>query len=546
MAGMANLTRRGFLSASALGAACGWRKGDASLVQEATGLAPSYWSTWGVQRYSLDPAQLDLVLKGEGLNAAASQLSEDRLFGDKGWASAFERVRQDLYLLLDLGWDTPRGAALSQEPWLLGAHEVDPAKFPSCQGSPTERLRRLNELCVQAGWRGAGLLVAAQPFGDGRNGRVLTNDEAANQLRDRLRWSRDAGIGYWKVDYGRRSTPTYRQVISEMALEEAPSLVIEHARLLGPLNDEPVPGDATTGTRSGEYPRWAAGRVLQESLRLIEFSNTFRTCAVTGHLGLPTTLDRVASLLAASEERINQPCLLNCEDEPYIAAVLGCTLGLTRHSAWTDPLARGYNPRELHRRLDAVTRAIRWQRMAPPFPAGSGDVDLDRERLVDSWTFREGETWLSTVHGKTVRQSAPARVTRNMPLPQVGGPNRPFVLAAMYPNDSVAIATLPRVQADEGFSYPLADVTLTLEALRPLVGIFGRYRSLTLRTPALGKAPRLMAQDLAGDEPVDITPRVMVTATEVVIPGDVIHEVGLMAARPGDISDPGMVLRLAI
>jgi hypothetical protein len=38
----------------------------------------------------------------------------------------------------------------------------------------------------------------------------------------------------------------------------------------------------------------------------------------------------------------------------------------------------------------------------------------------------------------------------------------------------------------------------------------------------------------------------MVTATEVVIPGDVIHEVGLMAARPGDISDPGMVLRLAI
>lgn len=91
MAWMANLTRRGFLAAGALGAACGWRQGDASLVQEAVGLAPSYWSTWGAQRYSLDPAQLDLVLKGEGLNSAAGQLTEDRLFGDKGWASALDR-----------------------------------------------------------------------------------------------------------------------------------------------------------------------------------------------------------------------------------------------------------------------------------------------------------------------------------------------------------------------------------------------------------------------------------------------------------------------
>lgn len=540
------VTRRSFLAAGAAGAGCSWRGGAPSLVQEAPGLAPSYWCTWGAQNYAVDADSVDRALSGGDHATAAGNLTEERLFGAGGWLSAFEGIRQDLFAVFDLGWDVAAGRQFDEQPWQLGSHELASDKFPSCQGTPVERLRRLNELCMRAGWRGAGLWVAAQPFGDGRDGVAVTDAETESQLRDRLRWSRDAGIGYWKVGYGRRANPAYRQLISEMAMESAPSLVVEHVRWGGPLNDEPCPWDAAAATHSGEFRRWGGGRVLQESLQLIELGNVFRTGDVTNHLPAPTTLDRVANLLAASEERPNQPCLINCQDEVYLGAVLGCTLGVLRHPGWIDPRARGYNPRELHRRMDEVKRAVRWQRMAPPFPAGSGKTVLDQERLNDSWVFREGETWAKWVLGQTIRQGAPARVARNMPLPEVQGAGRPYVIASLHPNDSVAVATLPRADAGAGFSYPLANVTLTLEALRPLVGVFGRYRSLTLRTPGLGRAPKLLAQDLAGDTPYDITSRVSVTATEVVIPGEVIHEIGLAAASPGDISDPGMVLRLAL
>ena len=183
---MGGVTRRAFLAAGAAAAACSWRRSGGSLVQAAPGLAPSYWSTWGAQNFAVDAASVDRALAGDGHSAAAANLTEPRVFGPSGWARALEGCRQDLYLLLDLGWDLPAGAPFDQEPWRLGSHEAAADKFPSCQGDPAERLRRLNELCVRAGWRGAGLWVAAQPYGDGRGGAALSSLDAEAQLRDRL------------------------------------------------------------------------------------------------------------------------------------------------------------------------------------------------------------------------------------------------------------------------------------------------------------------------------------------------------------------------
>jgi hypothetical protein len=53
---------------------------------------------------------------------------------------------------------------------------------------------------------------------------------------------------------------------------------------------------------------------------------------------------------------------------------------------------------------------------------------------------------------------------------------------------------------------------------------------------------QILAQDLAGSEPVDITKEVKAGNGSLSIPGAVIHRVGLMAAKPGDNSDPGLVL----
>jgi len=53
---------------------------------------------------------------------------------------------------------------------------------------------------------------------------------------------------------------------------------------------------------------------------------------------------------------------------------------------------------------------------------------------------------------------------------------------------------------------------------------------------------RLLAQDLAGESPQDITRLVRFTGNAVEIPGALIDRIGRSAATRGDKSDPGLVL----
>lgn len=88
----------------------------------------------------------------------------------------------------------------------------------------------------------------------------------------------------------------------------------------------------------------------------------------------------------------------------------------------------------------------------------------------------------------------------------------------------------------------MADVTLQVGQDSGPIGIFGRYRSLTLVFDKSVAGRRVLAQDLAGDTPQDITRLVRVSGDRVLIPGAVIDDVGRRAATPGDESDPGLVL----
>jgi hypothetical protein len=80
-------------------------------------------------------------------------------------------------------------------------------------------------------------------------------------------------------------------------------------------------------------------------------------------------------------------------------------------------------------------------------------------------------------------------------------------------------------------------------ALGPF-GVFGRIGSLVLRFDHLLGNIRVQAQDLNANESVDITACVRVNGQELTIPGKLIPSLGLSAASPNDVSEPGVVLAI--
>jgi len=55
-------------------------------------------------------------------------------------------------------------------------------KFPECTGTPVARLRKLNEMTKQFGWKGTGFWVSAKPFEYGKNGNKQSLQETKNIL----------------------------------------------------------------------------------------------------------------------------------------------------------------------------------------------------------------------------------------------------------------------------------------------------------------------------------------------------------------------------
>lgn len=221
-------------------------------------------------------------------------------------------------------------------------------------------------------------------------------------------------------------------------------------------------------------------------------------------------------------------------------------MGIMRNPHWLgiQTIGADYDPRELRHRSDEVVRAAHWHRIAPAFSIGGTPILLDQNRLKDVWRFRRGDTWANWVTGQTITQSAPARTARGLKLPEVTGAEVPYVTAARNPNGAISIATFPRLDVSRRFYFPLADVTLAVPDLDHPIGVFGRYRSLTLRAPAPISGLIVYAQDLKALRSVDITSQLSEKGFNIVIPGSVIDRIGTSAASPGDRSDPGLVLRI--
>lgn len=521
-----------------------------NLIPQAAGSAPNYFCTWSTQNYGREDADREAdiaVFEGDqGAKKARLFLNDDVVFSPGGMIDQFGPIRRDLYFVFDDGWDVPYGVHPDTQRYRFGTLELDEERFPSCRGeTPAERLKRLNERVKSFGWRGAGLWVAAQAEGDGKDGRLMDDAALERYWRERARWCREAGIAYWKVDWGARSRDTgFRDMLTRVAREEAPGLIVEHGRGCGPLNDSWTPWDPAAIGGEGRFRSW--GRVLEEALEMLSFSDVLRSYDVTMPLSTATTIDRVASLLqGAPASAGDAQRLVNCEDELYLGAALGCTVGIMRSPLFKHIPGLNYDPRNTANSADEAVRAVRWQRIAPAYGAGQGDVVFAGGTLVDTWRFSQGETWATWLIGKEERQACPAVVARGVEPPEVrcdGEP--PFIVASRHPNGAVSAAALPRTMTVRGIHTPRAHIALNVGDSTAPFAFFGCCASVAFRFGDDIRGKRIWAQDLAGDEAVDITARVAYTGDGFRVPGDVVDEIGRSAASPGDVSEPGIVFGL--
>jgi hypothetical protein len=487
-----------------------------SLVPAKPSAAPNYWCTWAAQNYmygqqqaTLDPA----TLEGEsGSKLAHEAMTELALFGTDGWASRFfAGVRSDLFFLLDDGWESGGTSTF----------EVNSEKFPSFVGSPEDRLKRLNRAVQERGWRGTGLWCRNTPGG------------AADFRLERL--SASAEIHYWKIDIGDPNFDLIR-------LRDASRL---------PLTLEHVHGEMSVNGDWKADGRFEAQAPTSRRIEILKHTDVYRTYDVTSILSLPTTLDRAAAMLKGAEGDPGIRGLLNVEDEVYVAAVLGCTMGIMRHPMVGlrpgDDVDLFFNgPRMTKKRMDEVVRALRWQRIASPFSPGSGDLKISSEILTDSWRFERGQTWQTEIIGNDVRQGAPAVIARNLDLPRVKSHGeKPFVFASRFPNGAVAIAAQERTETGSAWFMPPCEVSLSISDAPGPFGIFGQFDSLTLASEKPFQGRRIFAQDLAGDDAFDVSHAVSINGNYLQISGDLIREIGLHSATPGDMSSPGLLLAIA-
>lgn len=501
-------------------AASGWAKATkrlgpvASLVPAELCKAPNYWCTWGVQNYmygqgftSLDPRLLE---DHSGAVHSEEQITEANLFGKGEWLEKFHaRARSELYVLMDEGWES--GGYASFDP--------DVRKFPSLKGTTVERITRLNSRVKDSGWRALALWCRDTPGG-----------EADKQLVSR---STQAGIPYWKIDGGDKDFN-----VSHMRDLTHSPLILEHVHPEGPLN----------GTWK-EDGRFGALTVDSPRFQMLRRADVYRTYDTSTTLSVPTTLDRISELLLVSVGHPEVTAILNCEDEVYIAAALGCTMGIMRHplrglrpSPDVDIAFAG--PRQTKRRMDEVVRAIRWQRIASPYPVSEGFFRRSPEVLTDDWKFLRGDTWFEESIDQVARQGAPAILSRNLELPAVkSSGERPFIVTGRFPNGAAAIATLQRTHAPNRWYTPAADVTWNVGSAQGPYGVFGRFKTLTLTFSQSVKGVRVLAQDLSGELATDITSHVEIERNAITLSGTLIEHVGLSAATAGDLSDPGLVIR---
>lgn len=432
--------------------------------------APDYFCTWLVQgrNYAQKnypyPSLIDAWCR-----FAADMIDENNLFGAAGWATAYpEKMRQQLIFLLDSGWDVPYGTP-NADSLSFGSMLPDPQRFPSTANlHGAEKLKWIAEKIRALGWKGTGIWIPAHEVGS-----VLTGDEAEKYWIEKLQQSKEAGICYWKIDWGEKMLDVeFRKMLTRLGHHYHPELWIEHALVpTGQTND---------GKRTG---RFAEPHKLLAACQELEFADVFRTYDCTWSLANTVTIARVAEImLAFADRKCSGAGYLNLESNPYLALALGSTFG-----AMCPPDTQ-ILPDELGLRddsmsnarlgLDEVVNAIKCRRDFVPAALSLDAVEnhVSGQWLTDEYSFTE-------IYGEEAGVNhikVPQALTRGLPLPEIRdlGEGTPLFAATYYPEqDTLVAAILPRA-VNGVVVMPLCDIKISMAAMPGNILIFGNAQRI--------------------------------------------------------------------
>ena len=398
----------------------------------------------------------------QGASTAREAITEHTVFGENGWIHLFPEDRKDLYFLLDDGWDVDYLKDYGKEMYKFGSHDVNEKKFPSFKGTPEEKLKQFVERVKDAGWKGLGIWLPMQAYGEELYLKSVL--EAKDYWINMLERSKYAGVSYWKVDWGRCAYNTVdRGELSKIAKEVYPELIIEHGICCDSIND-----------KKGDSGRYVNDESYKRAMAYIKYPDVLRTYDVS-QLAVSTTMDRVACILPESE------VLINCESLGAMAAGLGFSMGIMFPAK-------------------PELAAVRWHRIAPAFIGGT--THISDKILFDSFHFTEGSHWDPYMIGKTFHQGAPAVISRNTELPSVQCDGEPhFVTASLNPTGAYSLASLNRNLMGETSAAP--DVVCYVDSAPENIGIFGEMRQIDFK---LSKTPkRVVLESLITRKTADIT-----------------------------------------
>lgn len=515
-----------------------------NLVPVETSKAPNYWCTWYWQNYLIKAGEEVINTDPQTIytnSAAREGLNEITLFGENGMAKVMlPESRGDYYFLIDHGWQDK-----SIQKNTFFTFIMDTLDFPSyAHLEPKDRIKQLSEDIKALGWRGLGLWVRGN----------ITQEDAYKFVE----WSKYADIEYWKIDGGDTQSFYCYQAKQEIY----PKLVLEYVTGSGgPLNanwDLPdlnhYPSVYYPGVKQVKDANAGPG-FASRALTVMKNSDVFRTYDAVPLLVSTVSMQRIHDILIQTAGNPEYISYLNIQDDCNIAAALGCLVAVKRHPMNTPRMYEGRDyhlqiagDRHVDHRLNEMGRFVRWQRIAPPMPAGYGTYEASENFLIDNYKFRVGDTWKKNTWGKIVNQSAPAIMVRNIALPKVeinGAP--PYVLASKFPNGSICIATEGRVKPDNSWYHPRAKIYLECGEGNGSIGIFGHYASLTLSfDKEIPRKTVVWAQDLLSDQAINITSKIKIENNTLTIPGELIDEIGTAAGTEDDISVPGLVLKIAL